>query len=192
MYVGRSSLRVLRAAVFAAVCVLISAVLHVLAGGAPVRVGYLAAAMMLTWLGAYLLAGRQRGMDVLLAACFGAQYGMHHLFTVGAETSASSPWADEHGDGTGVGMVLIHVAMAILSTWMLERGESALALIVYLAVAPVRGLRGLLRSLVGALVDIVPPTFGGPVRDRPAPPLRRSGFVVVVTRRGPPPAVSVL
>ncbi|MEN3535412.1 hypothetical protein AAH991_09910 [Microbispora sp. ZYX-F-249] len=174
---------------FAAACVLVSAALHVLAGGAPVRGETLVAAMVLTWLGAFLLAGRQRGMEVLLSASFGAQYGMHHLFTVGAAHASPSPWTGEHG--TGLGMVLIHAAIAVLSAWVLEHGESALAMIVHLAVTPVRGLRAVLRVLAGALADIAP-LSPGPVGEPPFPVPRRSDFVVVVARRGPPLAVSVL
>ncbi|RCG31575.1 hypothetical protein DQ384_08355 [Sphaerisporangium album] len=189
VYVGQSSLRALRAAVFAAACVLVSAALHVLAGGALLRAEALAAALMLTWLGAFLLARRQRGMDVLLGACFAAQYGMHHVFTAGAAPATSSPWTHDHG--SGLGMLLIHAVTGVLSAWALERGESALALIVHLAVTPVRGLRAMWRILVGSPVEIVPPA-PGPMGHRPLPPPRRSDFVVVVARRGPPVVVSVL
>lgn len=120
------------------------------------RGGTLVAAMALTWLGAFLLAGRQRGLGVLLSASFGAQYGMHHLFTLGAAHASPSPWTGEHG--TGLGMLLIHAALAVLSAWVLEHGESALALIVHLAVTPVRGLRAVLRVLAGALVGIAAPS----------------------------------
>ncbi|MFJ2033191.1 hypothetical protein [Streptosporangium sp. NPDC087985] len=153
------------------------------------RAGTLAAALTLTWLGAFLLAGRQRGMDVVLGACFAAQYGMHHLFTVGAAPAASSPWT--HGHGTGLGMLLIHAVMAVLSAWVLERGESALATTVHLAVTSVRGLRAMPHILAGALVGIPSPTHG-PMGDCPPSFPRRSDFVVVVAQRGPPLAVSVL
>ncbi|NJP29286.1 hypothetical protein FLW53_34820 [Microbispora sp. SCL1-1] len=189
VHVGGSSLRALRAAVFAAACVLVSAAMHMLAGGAPVRGGTLVAAMALTWLGAFLLAGRQRGLGVLLSASFGAQYGMHHLFTLGAAHASPSPWTGEHG--TGLGMLLIHAALAVLSAWVLEHGESALAMIVHLAVTPVRGLRAVLRVLASALVDIAAPSPRPVVEPLLRVP-RRSDFVVVVARRGPPLAVSVL
>ena len=153
------------------------------------RAGTLAAALTLTWLGTFLLAGRQRGMDVLLGASFAAQYGMHHLFAAGAAPAASSPSMDGHG--TGLGMLLIHAVVAVLSAWVLERGESALAMIVHLAVTPVHGLRAMLRILASAQVDIPRPTHG-PVGDCPPSFLRQSDFVVVVARRGPPLAVSVL
>ncbi|WP_405084437.1 hypothetical protein [Microbispora sp. NBC_01389] len=189
MFTGRPSLRAFRAAVFAAACVLVSAALHMLAGGAPVRAGALVAALALTWLGAFLLAGRRRGMDVLLGACFAAQYGLHHLFTVGAAHEPAPMWTGEHG--TGLGMLLIHAAAAVLSAWALERGESALAVIVHLAVAPVRRLWAMAVVLAG------PPTGAAPlppgVRGRFSLPLpRRADFAVVVARRGPPPVVSVL
>ncbi|GAA4188502.1 hypothetical protein [Microbispora amethystogenes] len=189
MSTGRPSLRAFRAAVFAAACVLVSAALHMLAGGAPVRAGALVAALALTWLGAFLLAARRRGMDVLLGACFAAQYGLHHLFTLGAAHEPATMWTGEHG--TGLGMLLIHAATAVLSAWALERGESALALIVHLAVTPVRRLWTLAVVLAG------PPTGAAPlpsgVLGRFSLPLpRRADFAVVVARRGPPSVLSVL
>ncbi|WP_432932032.1 hypothetical protein ACQPZZ_13435 [Microbispora sp. CA-135349] len=189
MSAGRSSLRALRAAVFAAACVLVSATLHTLAGGAPVRAGALAAALALTWLGAFLLAGRRRGMDVLLGACFAAQYGLHHLFTLGAAHTSPPTWTGEHH--TGLGMLLIHAATALLSAWALERGESALAVIVHLAVTPVRRLWAMAVVLAGAPAGAAPLPPGVPGRfSLPLP--RRSDFAVVVARRGPPPVVTLL
>lgn len=86
----------MRSAVFAAVCVLVSAALHGFAGGEPVRPGTLLGAMALAWTGAFLLGGRQRGMDVLLGACFATQYGMHHMFSAGPRfhrTNTAPVWA---------------------------------------------------------------------------------------------------
>lgn len=189
MSAGRSPLRALRAAVFAVACVLVSAALHVLAGGAPVRAGALVAALALTWLGAFLLAGRRRGMDVLLGACFAAQYGLHHLFTLGAAHESPPMWTGEHG--TGLGMLLIHAATAVLSAWALERGESALDVIVHLAVTPVRRLWAMALVLAGPPTGVAPIPAG--VLGRFSLPLpRRADFAVVVARRGPPPVFSVL
>ncbi|GGK74608.1 hypothetical protein Sme01_34170 [Sphaerisporangium melleum] len=189
MHIGRPFWRALRAAVFAVACVLVSAALHVLAGGAPVSAGTLAVALVLTWAGAFLLARRQRGLDVLLVACFAAQYGLHHLFLVGAMTGPSSPWTDEHG--TGLGMLLIHATMAVFSAFTLERGETALATIVHLAVTSVHALLAVIGLLLGAPADIVPHRHGRVPDTRSRAP-RRSDFGVVVSRRGPPLSLSVL
>ncbi|MGV9302724.1 hypothetical protein ACWDLG_05080 [Nonomuraea sp. NPDC003727] len=188
MDVGRPLIRALRAAVFAVACVLVSAVLHVLAGGAGVRLETMAGALTLTWAGAFLLGRRQCGVEVLLAACFAAQYGMHHLFTAGAPPAVSAPAT--HGHGTGLGMLLVHVVAAVGSAWWLARGESALATLLHLAGASV--------SMAWAallLLPAVPIEFGPAVRVTPwrgpVPP-RRAPFAVVVSRRGPPVSFSVL
>lgn len=181
VHLGRPPLRALRATAFAVACVLVSSAVHVLAGGATVRPIFLAGAMALTWVGAYLLGGRQRGRQALLGACFAAQYGMHHLFTAGAEASP------EHGHGTGLGMFLVHVVIAVGSAWWLERGESALTTILHLAVASLWA--GLL-ILSGALIEPLLP--GRPPVAHAVDRLRLFLLAACVCRRGPPLSISVL
>ncbi|MDH2428068.1 hypothetical protein [Sphaerisporangium sp. TRM90804] len=188
---GRPLLRALRAAVFAAACVPTSASLHVLAGGAEVRTGVLALALALAWAGAYALGGRRRGRAVLLAACFAAQYGAHHLFTAGAApapslTEPSLPLPAGHTHGSALGMLVIHTVVALGSSWWLERGESALATLLHLAVTSVTGLWRLVAGLLAPslvaerTVRLVP--WAGAVR------LAHASLAVVVSRRGPPAA----
>ncbi|MET9242461.1 hypothetical protein [Nonomuraea sp. NPDC003709] len=179
-------MRAIRAAVFAAVCVLVSAALHGLAGGDPVRAGTLLGALALTWTGAFLLAGRQRGMEVLLAACFAAQYGMHLLFGAGA---ADVPPPHEHA--TGVGMFLVHAMTAVISAWWLARGECALAALLHLAVASVGRWWSALSVLTGGLVE--PSPYGG----RPAAwddhdAFLQRLFAAANFRRGPPARLSLI
>lgn len=182
--VGRPVLRALRATVFAAACVPLSSVLHVLAGGGAIRPGFLAGATAMTWAGAYLLGARRRGLPALLGAAFGAQYGMHHLFTAGAE--APPPVLAGHDHSSGLGMLLVHVALALMSAWWLERGESALASMVHLAVASLwAGLIVLAAAPVEPRLPGRPPVAG--TVDR----LRRFLLAAGVSRRGPPLIVSV-
>ena len=189
MHVGRPLLRALRATVFAVACVLVSAGMHVLAGGAAIAPGVLVPALMLTWAGAYAIGACQRGGGVLLAACSAAQYGMHCLFTVGAEP-VPVPLTHVHGD-SGVGMFLVHAAVALLSSWWLERGEAALAMIAHLAVTSLSVLWARLLLLLA-----VPPVTGRqPLRPRvdhePAR-LRRLLLAASLRRHGPPPFAAAL
>jgi hypothetical protein len=134
---GRTGLRGLRAAVFAVVCVYAALGMHTLAGGSGARLATVAAATVMTWAGAFVLARRRRSMGTLLAASFAAQYGMHQLF--GWETAAFAG----HHEGrlsTGVGMLLAHMVVATLSAWWLERGESALVTMLVLLASSVRDL----------------------------------------------------
>ncbi|MFI6292619.1 hypothetical protein ACIBEJ_13590 [Nonomuraea sp. NPDC050790] len=191
MHVGRPVLRALRATVFAVACVLASLALHLLAGGAQIRPLTFALALALTWAGAYLLGRRQRGRELLLATCFAAQYGMHHLFTAGAEPVAVQAG---HGHGGGVGnglaMLIVHAVVALISAWGLERGEAALALLAHLAAASVGGLWSRLFVLLTATPE-TGVTGLVPVEDeRTLAP--RAPFAAIVSRRGPPLSFSVL
>jgi hypothetical protein len=114
---GSVVVRVLGAAVFATVCVYAALGTHVLAGGSGASLGVVVTATAVTAVGAFLVSGRRRGRGVLVAAAFAAQYGMHQVFGAG-----------EHGShhGSGVGMLLAHVLLAVLSAWWLERGQDAL------------------------------------------------------------------
>lgn len=184
VHVGRPLLRALRATVFAVVCVLVSAAVHVLAGGSAVRPGALVVAAAATWAGAFALGSRQRGLGVLLTACFAAQYGMHQLFTAAAGP-APVQLTHAHGD-SGLGMFLAHVAIAAMSAWWLERGESALATVVHLT----------LGSLWAALALLPDAPVEPRVTRRPRPHHesgRPRGLLLAsgVRRRGPPIPISV-
>ncbi|MEU8041125.1 hypothetical protein [Streptosporangium sp. NPDC049078] len=171
--------RLVRAAVFAVVCVTASLVMHVLAGGSPVGPGVLVWAVLPTAAGAFVLARRRRGFGMLLGASFAAQYGMHLWFTSGALPPSTG---HEHGAGglsTGLFMVLVHAVMALLSAHWLERGERGLTTLLYLLFA---SLLTLLRwhapvacrlTLLSAAPD-----------DRVSPVARL--LAAAVSRRGPP------
>ncbi|NUW36324.1 hypothetical protein HTZ77_33685 [Nonomuraea sp. SMC257] len=216
---SRPALRVLRAGVFATVCVLLSAGLHTLTAGDAVDLLTLSAAMAATWSGALALTGRRRGRGTLLIACFAAQYGMHHLFTASFAVShlaAPDPGAglqahhllgqhahltpvllgqhahltpvamaaghQEHG--SGLGMALVHVAVALISGWWLERGDAALAELTRLAVASAHGLVAWLLAPPAAPVAVARP---GLTAARTAPALPSSPLLAAtITRRGPP------
>jgi hypothetical protein len=177
--------------VFAVACVLASSALHVLAGGAPIRPGFLAGALALTWAGAFLLGGRQRGLPVLLGAGFAAQYGMHHLFTAGAEASVPA-LGHEHGSGLGsaLGMILVHAVVSVVSAWWLERGESALATILHLVAACLGAVWAGILIRASLVVEARLPRR--PVASHRVDRLTRLFLAAGVSRRGPPLPVSVL
>ncbi|MGW0450670.1 hypothetical protein ACWDWV_35425 [Streptosporangium sandarakinum] len=175
-------LRLLRATTFAVVCVMVSLGMHVLAGGATADPAVLAAAVPLITGGAFILARRQRGLGTLLIAAFAAQYGLHHLFSAAV---VQPPPVLGHGHGglaADLGMLLVHAVTALLSAYWLERGESALAM--------------LLRLLVAAVVTLLVWRAAPAVRRLLLPPAGQDGarFVVLlldaaICRRGPPPGV---
>ncbi|MFC4335969.1 hypothetical protein [Salininema proteolyticum] len=133
MHVGQRPFRLLRAGTFAFVCVSVTAVLHVAAGGMPVKAGVLALAGAAVFALAYLAAGAQRSLRFIVACGFAAQAGLHHLFSMGAaEMPAGHDMASRaaHGmshHGSGAGMLSVHAFAALASAAWLHRCETGLA-----------------------------------------------------------------
>ncbi|MDT9682163.1 hypothetical protein RND61_08760 [Streptomyces sp. TRM76323] len=75
------ALRLVRAAVFAAVCVLTAALGHSLASGSPLPLGFLAGAMAVTTAAAWWLARVERGALQITATTVGAQLALHSFFS---------------------------------------------------------------------------------------------------------------
>ncbi|MEU9980332.1 hypothetical protein [Streptomyces sp. NPDC050856] len=75
--------RLLRAAVFTAVCVVLSALGHVLAGCETVPWWTLAVGFVAVYGVAAALAGRERSLPVIITALTGGQLGLHVLFALG-------------------------------------------------------------------------------------------------------------
>lgn len=86
---GRCS-RAAHAAMFAAVCVLLAAVGHVLMSARAVSAGTLACAFAGTAVGAWALAGRERGLVTVTAAAMVFQTALHTLFSW-SQSAASAP-----------------------------------------------------------------------------------------------------
>lgn len=95
--VGRAGagLRLLRAAVFAAVCVVLSAAGHALASCVAVPGWTLLAGFLGILAVAVPLAGRERSLPSIAAALAGGQIALHTLFGVGTHTATQQPAAGE-------------------------------------------------------------------------------------------------
>ncbi|MFI0086880.1 hypothetical protein [Streptomyces bobili] len=110
MTAGRCS-RTVRAAVFAAVCVLLAALGHVLMSGDPVPWWALGAGAAAAGAAGWGLAGRERGLPLIVTVVVAAQTALHTAFSLahpaaGAEGTAT---LDAHAGmgmnmGTGMGM----------------------------------------------------------------------------------------
>ncbi|MFD5425406.1 hypothetical protein [Streptomyces sp. NPDC127084] len=90
-----AGLRLLRAAVFAAVCVVLSALGHVMASCAAVPWWTLAAGFLGVFAAAAPLAGRERSMPVIATALTGGQLALHALFGLGQRQLTLVPTADD-------------------------------------------------------------------------------------------------
>ncbi len=150
-----TDLRVLRAAVFTAVCVMLSAAGHVLAADETVPLWTLVTACGGVFLLVALpLAGRERSLTGIAATLAVGQVSLHTLFAYGQLTAAQTrhltaapglrgpPTPAAHGTGDPVGclqaavhaalamlsgpMLLGHLLAALAAGWLLRRGDAAL------------------------------------------------------------------
>ncbi|MFD7437796.1 hypothetical protein [Streptomyces sp. NPDC059861] len=92
--------RTVRAAVFAAVCVLLAALGHVLMSGSDVPWWTLAAGAAVTGAAGWGLAGRERGLPLIVTVVVVAQTALHSAFSV-AQSMAAGPALRTHSDDTG-------------------------------------------------------------------------------------------
>ncbi|MFJ3231194.1 hypothetical protein [Streptomyces sp. NPDC086787] len=103
MTAGRCA-RTLRAAVFAAVCVLLAALGHVLMSGSHVPAWALAVGAALTGVVGWCLAGRERGLPLIVTVVVGAQVVLHEAFSHAQSASANAASMDmsrmDHMDHT--------------------------------------------------------------------------------------------
>ncbi|KNB52680.1 hypothetical protein [Streptomyces caatingaensis] len=199
--------RALRAALFTALCLLLSTASHAVLSGRPLPLPVAGAAGAGVLAAAYALAGRERGfghiaallvpLELALGAAFGAGqdacYDAAGRPAPGALTMLcggsrlGAPLARLTGPGLAPWLLLAgHVAVGLLAAAWLARGERALVrLLLAAAAAAFRPLRPA-RATVPAPA---PRRRAVPAAARPAapsgPPLLHS-----VVRRGPPvPAV---
>lgn len=86
-----ADLRFLRAAVFAAACVTLSAAGHEMASGRPIPVWALLAGWAGVFTVAAALAGRERSLPGIAALMVGGQLALHLLFSTGQSSAAPAP-----------------------------------------------------------------------------------------------------
>ncbi|MEV6165436.1 hypothetical protein AB0L71_26640 [Streptomyces sp. NPDC052052] len=250
-----AGLRLLRTAVFTAVCVALSAAGHSLASSTAVPWWALLAGFLTVFAVTAPLAGRERSMPSITAALAGGQIALHTLFGVGAHTASADTSAgddalvrfaaslvcgagpaqlnasDAHRIITtagidpasvvagghmasvpgaaglpmlpGLPMVLGHLLAAVVTGWLLRRGEIALFRLARLSAqgaqqiaagARLRALRAAL-ALVNALRAGLEGPATGPRTARTAAdaPVPATGDPLqhLVIRRGPPPAYAL-
>ncbi|MDQ1067048.1 hypothetical protein [Streptomyces canus] len=202
------AVRSLRAAVFAALCVLLATGGHALATGMAPPVWAQAAGFVPMFVTGWLLGGRERSLGAIGGATLTSQGGLHLAFGAARPRSMGTPYgmAMHHMSAThtmtmhGVRMAhtaaphshaltphatAAHVSAALLLTWWLRRGEAALWSLLRRAVTLVPGLAAWWRGYGEPVApDPVRPPADGPCAPRPLL-LRHT-----VHRRGPPTTIS--
>ncbi|MBB6420439.1 hypothetical protein [Streptomyces sp. AK010] len=93
--------RTIRAAVFAAVCVLLAALGHVLMSGATVSWWALAAGLAVTGGAGWCLAGRERGPALVVSLVVVTQGVLHSVFERAQSTATSPAGPDTTPPGSG-------------------------------------------------------------------------------------------
>lgn len=194
------AVRSLRAAVFAALCVLLAAGGHTLATGMTPPVWMQAVGFVPVFAAGWLLGGRERSLGAIGAATLTSQAGLHLAFGAAGSHSAAAHQGMAHMT-TMQGMRMIHaslpphavtphataahLAAALLLTWWLRRGEAALWSLLRRSVALVPGLAAWWRG------------YGEPADPDPRPPAPDHGTRTprplllrhTVHRRGPPTTI---
>ncbi|MFH9608583.1 hypothetical protein [Streptomyces sp. NPDC017448] len=94
-----AGLRLMRAAVFTAVCVVLSAAGHAFAARTAVPGWTLLAAFLGVFGAAAVLAGRERSLPSIVGALAGGQLLLHGLFAYGTHSGAPAAPASTGGDG---------------------------------------------------------------------------------------------
>jgi hypothetical protein len=214
------SLRLLRSAVFAAVCTAMSGLGHAMMSGAGVPVWALLYAFAGVTAVAWWATGRQRGGPAVLAGTVVTQFTLHCLFTLGqmiADAPAAGPGMPAASAGSGATSSMPGMAMPATSgaggpgggmtmhEWSLGMllAHTAAALVCGLwlwrgEVAVHRMVRALawmltapLRVVLAACAPAVP--SAAPLRTDAAPRVRSAGVLLrhAVARRGPPPLVAL-
>lgn len=209
--------RTLRTAVFAAVCVLLAALGHVLMSGSTVAWWTLVAGVLVTGGAGWCLTGRERGLPLVVGVVVVAQGALHSAFsfTQGAAGSAGMPMDSMDmthtgtGMGTGMDMAMGHMAhgghgMDVLSSsygMLAAHTLAALLCGLWLAYGERAAFR-ILRAVAGRLaaplrLALALPVTPEPPRLRPrrsrsdrAP--RLLPLVHTITSRGPPTGTAVV
>ncbi|MET9570050.1 hypothetical protein ACFYNW_08230 [Streptomyces virginiae] len=206
MFESFAPLRATRAAMFAAVCVVLGAVGHSYMSGKDIPFFGLLGAFAVTFGLARLAAGRRRGPVGIAAAVLAVQGVLHLVFSGShAAGTATGPGAVQHhhdmsaadagltaAGAPGVaGMIAAHVLAGLLCAAWLARGEAAvfrlarvLGAVALHAARPLARAIDLLRARVAAVP--APPASPAPHPHRRARRLRGAVHAHAVVRRGPP------
>ncbi|WP_026179481.1 hypothetical protein [Streptomyces hokutonensis] len=204
--------RALRSAVFAAVCVVLASLGHVMMSGNDVPACALAAGLVAAGATGWCLTGRERGLPLIVTVVLATQAVLHSAFSLAQSASGSTaatnmnmgsmrtgsmdmghmdtmPTAGSSaGDTPSTGMLLAHLLAALLCGLWLAHGEKA-------AFRILRAMAGRLLSPLRLLLALPVPPNRPRLRARRlssdrAP--RRLLLVHAITSRGPPPRTAVV
>ncbi|MFJ2031181.1 MFS transporter [Streptosporangium sp. NPDC087985] len=174
--------RLARATAFTVVCLGLSMLAHVFAGGS-VSAPSTAGALAIAFVAAFVLSKRERTLAVILPLLAGLQAGQHVLFSLAHAASPAEVIGHVHsGLMPGLGMLVMHGwAVGLTSLW-LARGEAVLWAL----------LRRLDARLCRVLIVHAAPAYTSFFTPSTIEPevLRSAVLRHTVSRRGPPRLVT--
>ncbi|WP_234392255.1 hypothetical protein [Streptomyces sp. WM6378] len=182
------TVRGVRAAVFAAMCVLLAVGGHGLAMGELPPLWADGAGFFGIFAFGFLLGGRERSLAGIGGATLAGQAGLHFAYEAARPRTAMAMHGMRmtHAHAVTPHAFAAHTAAALVASWWLRRGEAAVWSLLRRAVAFVPGLAAWWRAGTDALPD---PARRGPVRRAAAPQaLRQVLLRYAVSGRGPPAA----
>ncbi|MGW3262692.1 hypothetical protein [Streptomyces sp. NPDC001056] len=119
--------RTIRAAVFAAVCVLLAALGHVLMSGSDVPAWALVAGLAVTGATGWCLAGRERGLPLVVTVAVAAQTALHEAFSYAQSTRASSGGPASPGMGSMRTDSMGHMDMSRMDMGRMDMGHTGMS-----------------------------------------------------------------
>ncbi|MEU6350363.1 hypothetical protein ABZ896_13675 [Streptomyces sp. NPDC047072] len=180
------AVRSVRAAVFAALCVLLAAGGHTLATGMAPPVWAQTAGFLPVFAAGWLLGGRERSLAAIGGATLTSQGGLHLVFDAVRPHTAMVMHGMRMTHAPAAHALTphataAHVSAAVLLTWWLRRGEAAVWSLLRRAATLVPGLAAWWQGHgVPRAVDPVRPAADAPRA------FRRLLLRHTVHRRGPP------
>ncbi|MET8830843.1 hypothetical protein ABZX40_35390 [Streptomyces sp. NPDC004610] len=115
--------RTIRAALFAAVCVLLAALGHVMMSGSRVPGWTLAAALAATGAAGWCLAGRERGPGLVVTVAVLTQTLLHSGFSLAQSATGAGGAGGVGGAGAGTAPVMGHATMGSASMGSASMGS---------------------------------------------------------------------
>jgi hypothetical protein len=180
------AVRSLRAAVFAALCVLLASGGHTLATGMAPSLWAQGAGFVPVFAAGWVLGGRERSLGAIGGATLTSQGGLHLAFGAARPHTVmvmhGMRMTHSHMHALTPHATAAHVSAAVLLTWWLRRGEAALWSLLRRAVALVPGLAAWWRGYGEPLA----PGSVRPDTEKNPHALRRLLLRHSVHRRGPP------
>jgi hypothetical protein len=196
-------LRIPRAAVFAAVCVLLAAIGHALGSRTGVPASTVAQAWCVVFAAAYALADRQRSFGAIAAFLLVAQGALHPWFQAAQIEHADARCASVVQLSPGLSvpqmcgntmpswavsslMLGVYALVALACAWWLRRGEAAVFGLARFVVDRGRALIAFAALLLGFAPVAVPYRRARACPDLCGLRLPAAGVFLPVVRRGPP------